>query len=108
MSETNQFERVAILAELPPGSAKQVVVGGERVALFNVEGDVFAIGDTCTHEDASLAEGFVMDHEVECPRHGAMFDLKTGQALTLPATKPVPAYEVKIEGDAVWLRPSSE
>jgi 3-phenylpropionate/trans-cinnamate dioxygenase ferredoxin subunit len=65
--------------------------------------DLYAIGDRCSHAEASLAEGEVFDDEVECPRHGASFSLNTGEALTLPATEPVPVYNVDVEDDVVYL-----
>ena len=77
-------------------------VGDHRVAVFRIGEDVYAIGDRCSHAEASLSEGEVFDCLVECPRHGSEFDLRTGQALSLPATKPVAVYEVRVEdGDVV-------
>ena len=65
--------------------------------------DIYAIGDRCSHAEASLAEGEVFDGEVECPRHGAAFSLSSGEALTLPATQQVPTYKVDVEDDVVYL-----
>ena len=65
--------------------------------------EVFAIGDRCSHAEASLSEGEVFDHEVECPRHGSTFDLRTGKPQSLPATKPVPTYLVQIEDGNVYV-----
>lgn len=78
--------------------------------MFRVGDAVYAIGDRCSHAEASLAEGDVFDTEVECPRHGAAFDLTTGMPLSLPATKAVPAYPVTVaDGQVtVTLTPSSE
>jgi 3-phenylpropionate/trans-cinnamate dioxygenase ferredoxin subunit len=98
------FVRVAKLTDIEEGGAIRVEVDGEPVALFNVGGRIYAIGETCTHEEASLSEGYVEGKAVECPRHGARFDLKTGQALTLPATMPARVYEVKVEGGEVFIR----
>jgi 3-phenylpropionate/trans-cinnamate dioxygenase ferredoxin subunit len=64
---------------------------------------VFALGDRCSHAEASLADGLVSAGTVECPRHGAVFDLRSGAALTMPATRPVPAYPVEVEGDEVYV-----
>lgn len=94
---------VAALDELPPGQGRRFDLGEHRVALFRVGDRVYAIGDRCSHAEASLSEGEVFDTEVECPRHGSAFDLETGEALTLPATKPVPVYRVKVEGGRVYL-----
>lgn len=71
--------------------------------MFRVEDDVYAIGDRCTHAEASLSEGEVFDGAVECPRHGSEFDLKTGSPASLPATTPVPTYEVEVENGTVFL-----
>jgi len=94
---------IAPLAELPAGPGLLVEVGEHRVALFRMGADLYAIGDRCSHAEASLAEGEVFDDEVECPRHGASFSLNTGEALTLPATEPVPVYNVDVEDDVVYL-----
>lgn len=76
------------------------------IAVFRVDdAEIYAIDDTCTHEDASLAEGWVDDCEVECPLHSAAFCLKTGEALSLPATTAVRTYTVEIRGEDVWLIP---
>jgi 3-phenylpropionate/trans-cinnamate dioxygenase ferredoxin subunit len=88
---------------LPRDRGVRVTVGDDRIAMFRVGDDVYAIGDRCSHAEASLAEGFVSDHEVECPRHGSEFDLETGEPLSLPATKPVPTYEVVVEDGVVYL-----
>ena len=73
------------------------------MALFLVDGGLFALGDRCSHAEASLSEGEVFGTEVECPRHGSAFDLSTGEPLALPATKPVPTYRVWTEGSDVYL-----
>lgn len=76
--------------------------GSHRVAVFRVEETVYAVADRCTHAEASLSEGEVFDGEVECPRHGATFDLTTGAVLALPATKPVKTYPIEIrDGDVL-------
>lgn len=98
-----EFMRIAAAEELPPGKILRVELDEEPVAIFNVAGTLYAIGDTCTHEEASLADGDVFDTCVECPLHGAEFDLKTGAALTLPAVLPVATYRVKVEGDDILL-----
>ncbi len=95
--------RVAALADLPAERGVRVAVAGHRVALFRLGEDVYAIGDECSHAEASLAEGEVFDDEVECPRHGSAFDLRTGAPSTLPATKPVPVYGVSITDGDVFL-----
>ena len=73
------------------------------IAIFNVDGEFYAIDDLCSHAEASLAEGEVFDCKVECPLHGAEFDLKTGEAVTLPATRPVDTYMISVENDIIYL-----
>jgi 3-phenylpropionate/trans-cinnamate dioxygenase ferredoxin subunit len=86
------------LDELVEGEARRFDVPGARLAVARIGDDVFCIGDRCSHEDYSLAEGEVLPAscEIECVRHGATFDLKTGEPCSLPATKPVPVYEVRV------------
>ncbi len=95
--------RVAALTDLPEGRGVRVEIGDHRIALFRVGGEVFAIGDRCSHAEASLAEGEVFDTEVECPRHGSEFDLRTGEPESLPATRPVPVYPVEVVDGEIML-----
>ena len=94
---------VTPLEELPRGRGVRVKVGEHRIALFRIEDDVYAIGDRCSHAEASLAEGELWDKAVECPRHGSEFDLETGEPSSLPATAPVPTYQVSVEDGTVYL-----
>jgi 3-phenylpropionate/trans-cinnamate dioxygenase ferredoxin subunit len=80
---------------------KVVSVGGEQIALANVDGSLFAIEDRCSHDDGPLGEGRLHGGQIECPRHGARFDVKSGRPLCLPAVVPVRTYPVKVEGDEV-------
>jgi 3-phenylpropionate/trans-cinnamate dioxygenase ferredoxin subunit len=92
--------------ELAPGEARRFDVERERICLVRIGDDFYAIGDTCSHEDYSLAEGEIFEDEleIECWRHGSAFSLKTGEPSTLPATQPVPVYDVVIEGSDVIVR----
>jgi 3-phenylpropionate/trans-cinnamate dioxygenase ferredoxin component len=96
-------EHAAVLADLKPGSAVRVVLSGVPVALVRTgDGDVHAVGDTCTHADVSLAEGEVTGCEIECWLHGSTFDLRTGRPLSLPAIRPVPVFPVTLDdGDVL-------
>jgi len=100
--------RVAALGDLPAEGGWQAEVAGHRLALFRDGAAVLALGDRCSHAEASLAEGDVFNGTVECPRHGAAFDLRTGEALSLPATHGVPVYRAEVEGDDVyvWVEPA--
>ncbi len=95
--------RVCARDDLAPGSARCFDVDGQRVAVVRVGDDFYAIGDTCSHADFSLSEGDVWEDEleIECPKHGSTFSLVTGEPQTLPATQPVPVYEITVEGDDV-------
>ena len=95
--------RVAAFASLPDGAGVRADAAGRRLALFRVGAEVFALGDRCSHAEASLAEGELLGDTVECPRHGATFDLRTGAALSLPATHPVPVHRVEVEGGEVFV-----
>jgi 3-phenylpropionate/trans-cinnamate dioxygenase ferredoxin subunit len=92
------------LDDLVPGTARRVEIDGQPVAVVRCGEAVFAIGDTCSHANVSLSEGEVLcdDQEIECWKHGSTFSLATGQPLALPATQPVPVYEVIVrDGDVV-------
>ena len=95
--------QVGAFEELPTDQGVRVTVGDHRVAMFRVGESVYAVGDRCSHAEASLAEGDVFGTDVECPRHGSEFDLLTGEPRQLPATKPVPTYQVEIEDGVVYL-----
>ena len=99
------FVEVARLSELPDGEMKQVTVRGDLVGLYRVGEDVFAMNDICTHEEAYLTEGEFdpEEFEVECPLHGSRFNVVDGSVRILPATKPEPIYEVKLDGDVILI-----
>ena len=102
------FTPAATLGDLPPGSSKRVYVAGEAVALFNVNGTVYAISNRCTHARASLSEGVVDPARcaVTCPWHAGVFSLESGQVLDGPPSLPVATYRVKLEGDTVLIAPA--
>ena len=90
-------------ASLTPGKPVRIDKDGESICVARIGDEVFAIGDTCSHSDASLAEGDITDFKIECWLHGAEFDLRTGKALTPPATAPVHKYSVSVDGDSVTI-----
>jgi len=96
--------RVCPLIELQPGEVVRVE-GDEAIAVFNVDGELFAVSDTCTHAEASLSEGWVEGTAVECPFHFARFCLRTGRALSLPATRALRTYPVRVRDGIVWVEP---
>ena len=89
--------RVGATAELLPGEYRVVYDGDTPIAVFNIDGDLYAIEDICTHDGGPLAEGEVEEDVVICPRHGARFSIRTGAALSFPAVTPVETYPVKVE-----------
>ncbi len=95
--------KVADCSELAPGEKKLVEVAGRAIALFNVEGTLYAIDDICTHDGGPLADGILTGCEIECPRHGARFDVRTGKPLCMPAIEPVTSHQVVVQGDEVFL-----
>lgn len=97
------FVEAARLSDVPPGRAKTVEIGDEDIALCNVEGVIYAIANVCTHDGGPLGEGYLLGDEIECPRHGARFNVKTGEVKVLPAIVPVPTFDVKVEGDRILV-----
>lgn len=100
--------RVCRLDELPLGESLRVVVEGLAVAVFHTSEGLFAVDDTCTHQDASLAEGWLEGCTVECPLHASVFDLRTGAPTAPPARRPVRTHGVHVVGDTVHLTLSSD
>ncbi|GHG26586.1 MULTISPECIES: bifunctional 3-phenylpropionate/cinnamic acid dioxygenase ferredoxin subunit [Amycolatopsis] len=95
--------RACTVDELPPGESVRIP-GPPAIAVFRTEdGELYAIGDTCTHQDASLADGWLEGCFVECPLHAAMFDLRTGAPTCLPAKDPVRTYPVVVEEGVVYV-----
>lgn len=95
------FVKVARADEIAPGQGKMVEVSGKKIALFNVEGSIYAIDDTCTHRGGPLSEGALEGKEVTCPWHGAVFNVTTGEVLGPPAPKGVSRYNVRVEGSDI-------
>lgn len=98
-----RFVTVAKTSEIWPGERAVFDVEDHYIAVFNVDGTYYAIEDVCTHDDGPLAEGELYGFEIECPRHGARFDIRTGAVLRMPAVIPVPRYEVRVEGDEIQI-----
>ncbi len=96
-----ELVRLAATRDVPPGKVEVYEVEGRQIALCNVDGTFYAIDDICTHDGGSLDQGELEGDQIECPRHGALFDVKDGRALTLPAVLPVKSYPVQVDGDDV-------
>ena len=97
------YVTVARVGEIPEGTCKIVRLDDQSVAVFNVGGAYHAIDDICTHDGGPLAEGPLEGTVIECPRHGARFDVRTGEVLAPPATVPVPTYAVRVVGDEIQI-----
>ncbi len=100
----NTLVPVAKTADIPVGAFKPVAVGEKRLLVCHTESGFYVVDDTCTHDDGPLADGFLEGNAIECPRHGARFDVTTGKVLCLPAAVPIKSYPTTIEGDEVKAR----
>jgi 3-phenylpropionate/trans-cinnamate dioxygenase ferredoxin subunit len=98
-------ERLCGVDELAPGTARRFDLAGHRIALVRIGSDFYAVGDRCSHADFSLSECEVWPDtcEIECWKHGSTFSLKTGEPQSLPATRPVPVYDIEVDGGQVYL-----
>ena len=102
------FVKVAEVNDLPPGELMVVQPGGDQILLVNVDGNVYACDDICSHAFASLSEGDLSGEEVECPLHGSAFNVTTGEALTPPAFDSIKTYQTRVEGEDILLGPAKE
>jgi 3-phenylpropionate/trans-cinnamate dioxygenase ferredoxin component len=95
--------RVCSTTDVKPGAAARFDVDGHRLCVVRIDDSWYVIGDRCSHADYSLSEGDVWEdeREIECPKHGSTFSLETGEPQSLPATRPVPVYSVRVDGDDV-------
>lgn len=98
-----EWVKVAEVGEVAAGQKKQIDIDGLAVAVFNVDGQLYAIEDVCTHDGAPLAHGRFAGQEVTCPRHGARFNVCTGAALCMPAFEPVTTFPVQIAGNDILI-----
>lgn len=99
-----EWQTVAKVGSVKPGSVVGVAAGNKRIALCNVNGEHYALDDLCTHEFERLSAGWLVDEDqIECPEHGATFDVRTGKVTALPATDPVATYPVRIQGDEIQV-----
>jgi 3-phenylpropionate/trans-cinnamate dioxygenase ferredoxin subunit len=102
----SEFVTVAKTTEIAPGTVKVVRIDGLPIGIANVDGEFYAFADVCTHDDGPVAEGELDGHIIECPRHGARFDIRTGAVKLLPAVTPIPVYPLRIEGDEILVSPA--
>ncbi len=98
------FIKAASTSDVPSGTVRVYGVNGRQIAICNVDGAFYAIDDICTHDGGSLDQGELQGDQIECPRHGARFDVKSGRAITLPAVMPVKSYPVQVEEDEIRVQ----
>jgi len=101
----NDFQKVASIDEIPPGGRKSVVADDRAVLVFRIGDDFYAVEDVCSHDGQPLTDGPLHGTAIECPRHGAKFDIRTGKPLCMPAVEPIAVFEVKVEGNDILVRP---
>ena len=97
------FTKVGSLSEVPPGTAKVYEVGDRAIAVCNVDGELYAVDDVCTHDEGSLDQGELEGFEIECPRHAARFDVRTGKVTALPAVLPIDTFPVRVDGGDIEI-----
>lgn len=95
---------VAAVEELPEDDVMQLTVGDSVLALYRVGDEFYATDDCCTHEEASLSDGYLQDDTIECPRHQGVFHIPTGRAMVPPVSTNLRVYSVRVEGGRVWVR----
>jgi nitrite reductase/ring-hydroxylating ferredoxin subunit len=98
-----EFMKVSGTQDIPAGQGKKVQVGGKHIALFNIDGNYYAIDDTCTHKGGPLSEGHISGTTITCPWHGATFDVKTGEVVSPPAAVGVSRYNVRVIGNDIEI-----
>jgi 3-phenylpropionate/trans-cinnamate dioxygenase ferredoxin subunit len=100
-ADSVEFVTITKVEDLPDGERLYVEIDDQELVVFNIAGEYFVIGDVCSHDDGPLGEGEIEEYEVICPRHGARFDIRSGQVNSLPAVVDIPAYPVRISGDQI-------
>lgn len=98
-----EFIAVGSVDDLPVGERLFIEIDGLPIVIFNIDGEYLAIADRCSHDDGSLGEGRLEGYEIVCPRHGARFDVRNGEVLTLPAVVDIPAYPLRIQDGQIEI-----
>jgi naphthalene 1,2-dioxygenase system ferredoxin subunit len=101
---TDKWVNAAALSDIPEGDVIGVTVAGKEIALYELEGEIYATDNVCTHGDARMSDGFLEGREIECPLHQGRFDVCTGKVVCGPPTQNIKIYPVKIENMRVMLR----
>jgi len=97
----SDFVKAAETRDVPPGTVKAVEINGRSIAICNVDGQYYAVDDVCTHDGGPLGSGRLCDGRIECPRHGARFDVRSGRAVVLPAVLPIRTHTVEVIGKEI-------
>jgi len=97
------FVRVCAIADVPPGTIKVYEIGDRQIAVCNANGDLYAVENVCTHDGGALDQGELIGFDAECPRHGARFDVRSGEVTQGPAFLPVDTFAVRVDGDEIQL-----
>ncbi len=100
----SEWTQVANADDVPEQGTLAVTLATEPVCLYKLDGEVFATHDICSHGNANLSEGFVVEGQIECPFHQGMFDIRTGEATAAPCNLAIKTYPAKVEGGVVWLK----
>ncbi len=100
----SEFVKVASLSDVPAGGKLSLEVADHYIVLVNMDGKIYCLDDVCTHDGGPLGDGELEDHCLVCPRHGAKFDIRTGQAVAMPATEPTSIHEVMIDGENILIK----
>ncbi len=100
----SDFEKVAKVLDVPEGEVKAFFAGGESIAICRVDGNFYAFKDECTHQAFTISDGDLNGDCIKCCYHGAEFNVKTGEALCLPAVEPLETYEVKVQGEDILVK----
>ena len=101
--ESNQWTDAAAASDVPDGDVVGVLIAGRDIALYGIDGDVYATDNMCTHGQARLCDGFLEGHEIECPLHQGKFDVRSGKPTCAPATNDIRTYPVRIDAGRVYL-----
>jgi 3-phenylpropionate/trans-cinnamate dioxygenase ferredoxin subunit len=100
---TERLVKAAMKSNIKPGAMTAVEIEGLQIGICKVGDSFYAVGDICTHDGAPLEGGEMIGDQIECPRHGARFDVKSGKAMCLPAVTPVPTYRLEVKGEELWI-----
>ena len=98
-----EYIEIAPVSELPNGERLFVEIADKPIVIFNIAGQIFAIGDVCTHDNGPLGDGDLEGHDIVCPRHGAKFDVRTGKVTGMPAVEDIPAYPVQVRDGNIFV-----